>query len=59
MAAHVVIFAAIVVTAWLASQPPPRHGKELRLRRRAWSGLAVAVTLLALFLWSLTDAVIA
>jgi hypothetical protein len=52
VAAHIVIFAAIVVTAWLASQPPPRHGRELVLRRRAWSGLAVAVVLVAVFFWS-------
>lgn len=52
LAAHIVVLAAIVVTAWLASQPPPRHRKELLLRRRAWSGLAVAVALVGLFLWS-------
>jgi hypothetical protein len=53
VAAHVVILVAIVATAWLLSQPPSRHRQELRLRRRAWSGLAVAVALVALFFWSL------
>jgi hypothetical protein len=51
VAAHLVILAVIVVTAWLGSQPPPRHRTELVLRRRAWSGLAVAVALVALFSW--------
>jgi hypothetical protein len=47
-----VILTAIVATAWLLSQPPPRHRKEQLLRRRAWSELAFALALVALFLWS-------
>jgi hypothetical protein len=50
VAAHVVILAAIVVVAWLASHR--RGTQRAAVPPAAWSGLGVAVALVALFLWS-------
>jgi hypothetical protein len=52
VAAYIVIVGALGAAAWLVSQPPPRDLRELLLRRRVWSGLALALALTGLVLWS-------